>query len=100
MDSMSSGLMPPTLVGGIYSFQGNQMSFSAQIDSLSVASELTAGHPYGSAIQQANIVLVGSKTKAGNSICFCITMVLGALLIFPLILMCFDWWRKITFPMY
>jgi hypothetical protein len=97
---MSSGLAPPTLIGGSYTFQGNQMSFSTQIDSLSIANEMTAGLPYGSAIQQANITLVGSKIKPSNEICFCVTIVLGAFLIFPLLLLCFDWWKKIVFPVY
>lgn len=51
-------------------------------------------------IQQANITLVGNKTKPGDMCCFMITIMFASCLIFPLCFMCCTWWKKIVYPMY
>lgn len=51
-------------------------------------------------MQQANITIVGAKTKPGNQCCIVCTLVSGAFCIFPLCFMCCAWWKNIAFPMY
>ena len=100
LDSMASGLMPPTLLAGIYTFSGNQMSLMAQVDSLTLTTDPTTGIPLGAAIQQIQITLIGSKTKAANVCCIISTMVAGAFCILPLICLCIPWWKKTVSPVY
>jgi hypothetical protein len=51
-------------------------------------------------IQQANITIIGSKTKPGNCCCLISTIIAGSCLIFPLCFMCCTWWQKIVNPTY
>lgn len=50
-------------------------------------------------VQQANITLVGNKTKSSNICCFMMTFMFFCL-IFPLFFMCCEWWKKIVSPIY
>lgn len=50
-------------------------------------------------IQQANITLVGNKTKSSNIGCFILTFMFFCL-IFPLCFMCCEWWKKMVSPLY
>lgn len=61
----------------------------------SVAPEANMSVP----IQQANITLVGNKTKSSNICCFIMTFMFFCL-IFPLCFMCCEWWKKIVSPLY
>lgn len=133
--------VPPTLINGIYTFVGNEMSFRAQVDgeitplppamnqinltqmnmmpppnvmmqdalfggmppmipgSIPMQSVMTTqGNEFS--IQQANITLVGTKSKAVNNWCHVLTIMSGLILIFPLFFMCCMWWKKIVYPTY
>lgn len=50
-------------------------------------------------IQQANITLVGNKTKSSN-ICCCFMTLMCVCLIFPIFFMCCEWWKKMVCPLY
>lgn len=100
LDSMALGLVPPTLLAGIYTFSGNQASLMAQVDSLPIAIDpLTAG-PLGISVRQIQITLIGSKTKASDVCCLCTTFMFGVFCILPLFCMCTDWWKKKVSPAY
>lgn len=100
LDSMASGLVPPTLLAGIYTFSGNQTSLMAQVDSLTLTSDPLTGVPLGAAIQQIQLTLIGSKTKASDLCCFISTFMAGAFCILPLFCMCMNWWKKKVSPAY
>jgi hypothetical protein len=143
IDSMVSYPAPPTLINGIYTFMGNEMSFRAQTEGgiagapqpmqqLNLTQQdmlpgmmpppnmmqeafmggmpmIPGGIPMQSmmapqgnehAIQQANITLVGTKSKPGNVWCYMFTILCASLVIFPLCFMCCMWWKKIVFPAY
>lgn len=51
-------------------------------------------------ITQLNLTIVGQKVKTTNSCCLALTCIAGAFLIFPFILMCFQWWNDIVYPKY
>lgn len=136
---------PPTLINGIYTFVGNEMSLRAQVDGgitplpqampqinlaqmnmmppmmppadMMMQEALLGGMPpmipggipmqsmmapQGNelSIQQANIMIVGTKSKPGNDWCHAFTVIFGSLLIFPLFFMCCMWWKKIVYPTY
>ena len=50
-------------------------------------------------VQQANITLVGNKSKSSNVCCVIVTLMFFCL-IFPILLTCCDWWKKIVSPFY
>jgi hypothetical protein len=143
IDSMVSYPAPPTLINGIYTFVGNEMSFRAQVeggiagapqpmqqlnltqqDMLPVMmpppnmmqeafmggmpmipgdipmQSMMASQGNEHAIQQADITLVGTKSKPGNVWCYMFTMLGASCLIFPFFFMCCMWWKKIVYPAY
>jgi hypothetical protein len=143
IDSMVSYPAPPTLINGIYTFVGNEMSFRAQTEGGITAApqamqQLNLTHqdmlpgtmptpnmmqeafmggmpmipggipmqsmmaPQGNEhlIQQANITLVGTKSKPGNVWCYMFTILCAGFLIFPLCFICCMWWKKIVYPAY
>lgn len=51
-------------------------------------------------MQQANITVIGNKTKTGNTCCIVSTMMAGFFCIFPLFFMCCMWWKKIASALY
>jgi hypothetical protein len=51
-------------------------------------------------IQQGNITIIGSKTKATDNCCAIATQITGAFFIFPLLFMCCMWWKKMVSPIY
>jgi hypothetical protein len=51
-------------------------------------------------MEQADITIVGSKTKDGDYSCLIYTMISGAFCIFPLCFMYCMWWKKIVSAMY
>jgi hypothetical protein len=51
-------------------------------------------------MQQANITVIGSKTKPFNACCMISTLITGAFCILPLCFMCCMWWKKIAYAMY
>lgn len=51
-------------------------------------------------MQQANLTIVGAKTKAGSQCCIISTIMAGACCIFPLCFMCCAWWKQIAYPLY
>lgn len=51
-------------------------------------------------MQQANITVIGSKTKTGSTCCVIATMMTGAFCILPLCFMCCMWWKKIASALY
>jgi hypothetical protein len=51
-------------------------------------------------ITQLNLTIVGQKVQATNSCCLISTFIAGACLIFPFILMCFQWWKDKVHPKY
>lgn len=51
-------------------------------------------------MQQADITIVGGKTKSGDLSCLFATIMCGACCIFPLCFMCCMWWKKIVSPVY
>lgn len=52
LDSMASGLVPPTFFAGIYTFSGNQASFMAQLDSLTLSIDPMTAAPLGLSIEK------------------------------------------------
>lgn len=97
---MATGIIPPTILAGIYTFSGNQMSLLAQIDSLTLTTDPNTGIPLGAAIQQIQLTLIGSKTKPTNTCCFFSTLLMGAFCILPMICLCVPWWKKLVSPVY
>lgn len=51
-------------------------------------------------MQQADITIVGNKTKPGNVGCIFSTIMAGACCCFPFCFMCCMWWKKIVAAMY
>lgn len=90
----------PTLVNGMYSFTGNQMSFSAQVESMALIQEQSMGQGQNTPVQQISITLIGNKVQASNNCCYMITLLCGSFILLPLLFMCCMWWKKIVYPLY
>jgi hypothetical protein len=56
--------------------------------------------PVSPPMQQADITIVGNKTKPGNQGCIFSTIMAGMCCCFPLCFMCCMWWKKIVAAMY
>jgi hypothetical protein len=102
MDTLHNMAVPPTLINGMYTFIGNEMSFVVQAESITTPYQNTMMGQEGQSgsIQQANLTIVGNKTKTPNNCCYILTILLGSLLIFPLCFICCMWWKKIVYPTY
>lgn len=90
-------MMPPTDINMQESFMGG---VPPMIPGVIPMQSMIAPQSNELTIQQANITLVGTKTKPGNTCCYVLTVIFGSLLIFPLCFLCCIWWRKIVFPTY
>lgn len=51
-------------------------------------------------MQQADITIVGNKTKPGNSACIFSTLMAGLCCCFPFCFMCCTWWKKMVAALY
>jgi hypothetical protein len=76
------------------------MSAQTQIENFQMTEQEHMAQNGGVRIFQANLTIAGNKMKPSNECCFCITMILGALLIIPMFLLCCMWWKKIVYPEY
>lgn len=100
MDMLHRQQVPPTLINGMYSFTGNQMSFSAQVESMAVLQEQSLAQGQNTPLQQISITLIGNKVQASNECCYTATLLSGSFCILPLFLMCCMCWKKIVYPHY
>ena len=100
MDMLHRQQVPPTLLNGMYSFTGNQMSFSAQVESMAAVQEQSMAQDQNAPVQQLSITLIGNKIQASNECCYTATLLSGSFCILPLLLMCCMWWKKIVYPLY
>lgn len=55
---------------------------------------------YGGAINSAKFMIYGAKSRPSNNLCYCLTYILGSILIFPLFFVCCMWWKGIVYPTY
>lgn len=51
-------------------------------------------------VTQLNLTIVGQKVQTYDNCCMAATFLAGAFLIFPFILMCFQWWKDKVHPKY
>lgn len=117
IDTISNNIIPPTVVSGVYTLQGNQINVTTRLTQppqqypapmmpmqgmpMTVEmSSMTMPMMPTQPISQANITIAGSQTSFGSDCCFILTIILGSFIIFPLCFMCCMWWRKIVYPRY
>lgn len=81
-----------TMINGLYSFTGNQMSFSQNLKSLAAHQD----QGLDTSLHQISITLVGNKTNASNECCYNATILSGSFCILPLFLMCACTGRRLS----
>jgi hypothetical protein len=100
IDALGNTMLPPIVMNGIFSYTGNQMSAQAQIENFPMMEQQHMVQTGGTGISQANLTIVGTKMKGGNTCCFLLTILLGSFCIIPLFFLCCMWWKKIVYPEY